>query len=91
MAAAFVMIGKAQLPYDNNNGKKLFEKKCARCHGKDGTRGLFGAKNLQKTIMTDEQYLYVVSNGRKVMPYWKNKLSADEIKQLISYIKTLHK
>ena len=91
LVATTVMVGKAQLPYENNNGKKLFEKKCVRCHGTDGTRGLIGAKNLQKTTLTDEQYLYVVSNGRKVMPSWKNKLSTDEINQIITYIKTLRK
>jgi cytochrome c6 len=72
-------------------GKHLFRKKCAFCHGKSGTKGLFGAKNLQKSILTDQEYFSTISNGKNVMPSWKNKLTEDQINQIIIYIKTLRK
>lgn len=69
------------------DGKILFESKCSRCHGKDGARGLFGAKNLQKSKLTDVEYLKIISDGRYAMPSWKKRLSGEQINQLIHYIK----
>ncbi|MCL9804319.1 cytochrome c [Flavobacterium amniphilum] len=76
---------------DPGNGKKLFESKCARCHGKDGTKGLFGAKNLQKSKLTDAEYTKVITNGIAFMPAWKKRLSGDQITEVIHYIKELKK
>ena len=73
------------------DGKKLFESKCARCHGKDGTKGLFGAKNLQKSKLTDVEYVKIITNGIAFMPSWKKRLSGEQIDQIIEYIKQLKK
>jgi cytochrome c6 len=32
-------------------GKAIFENNCVRCHGNDGAKGAFGAKNLRKSQM----------------------------------------
>lgn len=69
-------------------GKILFEKNCTRCHGKNGAKGFLGAKNLQKSTLSEQQMLNIISNGKRIMPSWKDKLSADEIKIIVSYIKT---
>jgi cytochrome c6 len=69
-------------------GKILFERNCIRCHGKNGAKGFLGAKNLQKSGMEDQQLATIISNGKRIMPSWKDKLSADEIKVIIVYIKT---
>jgi mono/diheme cytochrome c family protein len=71
------------------DGKLLFEGKCARCHGKDGTRGLLGAKNLQTSNLPDAELINVVSKGRRIMPAWRDKLSRQEIQSVVAYIKTL--
>ncbi|TVR78595.1 MAG: cytochrome c [Chitinophagaceae bacterium] len=71
------------------SGKALFEQNCAKCHGLDGTKGKFGAKNLQKSALTDGQYLRIIQKGKGIIPSWEKKLNADQIKDIISYIKTL--
>jgi mono/diheme cytochrome c family protein len=71
--------------------KNLYEKKCARCHGIEGTKTLFGAKNLQKSNMEDDAMIQIIQNGKKIMPAYKTKLSREEIMQVADYIKTLRK
>jgi cytochrome c6 len=69
------------------DGKTIFEKQCARCHGKDGTKGAFGAKNLQKSILEDNAIMLLIQNGKKAMPPFKKKLVSDEIKSVTEYLK----
>ena len=70
-------------------GKALFVKHCIKCHGPDGTKGYWGAKNLRKSKLGDEGLFKTVSNGRWIMPAWKETLSRAEISSVISYVKTL--
>lgn len=70
-------------------GRKIYESKCARCHGRDGTRGLLGARNLQTSKLDDKALYETISEGRRIMPSWKEKLTAEEIHQVIRYIKSL--
>lgn len=70
-------------------GRKIYESKCTRCHGREGTRGLFGAKNLQTSKLDDKTLYETVREGRRIMPSWKEKLTPEEIHQVIRYVKTL--
>lgn len=72
-------------------GKDLFEKKCAKCHGKDGTKGMFGAKNLQLSRINDGDMFHTISNGIRVMPSWKSRLTEGQIRMVMAYIKKLRK
>lgn len=74
-----------------SSGKILFEQNCAKCHGTDGTKGRFGAKNLQTSTLSDEQYFKVIQKGKGIMPSWEKRLTSDRITEIISYIKTLKK
>jgi len=74
---------------DTTSGKKIFETNCVRCHGNDGTKGKWGAKNLKKTILTDTELQGIISNGKRVMPAWKNALTDKEIESVKEYIKIL--
>jgi cytochrome c6 len=73
------------------SGKAIFEDKCAKCHGEDGTKGKWGAKNLQKSRLADEDLLKIVSEGKNFMPSWKKRLSALELKQVTDYVRALRK
>ena len=74
---------------DTTSGKKIFETNCVRCHGNDGTKGKWGAKNLKKTSLSDSELQRIISNGKRVMPAWKNELSDREIESVKEYIKIL--
>jgi cytochrome c6 len=82
------ILQKSNIPV---NGRGLFESKCARCHGKDGTRGLFGAKNLQTSKLTEDERIHIITHGKRIMPSWKNKLSETQIKLVAQYIQTLRR
>ncbi|MCF6407930.1 cytochrome c [Chitinophaga filiformis] len=72
-------------------GQTLYEQHCARCHGADGTRGMFGAKNLQKSLLPDTAIALQIRNGKRIMPPFKKRLTPDQINELTTYIKTLRK
>lgn len=73
------------------NGKTIFEHKCQRCHGSDGTKGLFGAKNLQISRLENTELISIISKGKRGMPRWERKLSSAEIESVTTYIKSLRK
>ncbi|MBA9071935.1 mono/diheme cytochrome c family protein [Flavobacterium gossypii] len=73
------------------SGKNIFEAKCQRCHGNDGTKGLFGAKNLQTSRLENTELTAIISKGRRGMPRWEKKLSQTEIESVAAYIKSLRK
>ena len=73
-------------------GEATFKAKCAGCHGADGkgkeamkTTDL-GAANVQK--MSDADLSGVITTGKGKMPAYKT-LSADQVKDLVSYIRSL--
>lgn len=76
-------------PASAPDGKAIFETKCARCHGNDGTKGLLGARNLQTSQLPDAELLQVVTKGRRIMPAWGNRLSNGELQQVVQYVKQL--
>lgn len=73
----------------STDGKTLFERNCAPCHGPDGARGRFGAANLKKSIMSDSAIIERIENGKRIMPSFRKRLSTDEIRELVAYVKTL--
>lgn len=90
--AITAMIGlQSFLVNQPDKGEALFEKHCTKCHGTDGTLGLFGAKNLKTSTLTDEGIIRQIQNGKGFMPSFRKKLSTGEITQLVVYVKTLRK
>ena len=94
---AIVAMVLAPLAAVAADGAAVYKAKCASCHGPDGKgetfvgkslklRGL-GAADVQK--ITDADLAKVISDGKGKMPAYKGKLTADEIKALVAYIRTL--
>jgi len=78
----------------------LFKAKCAACHGPDGSGGTptgkaMGTPDLRSEDVqkqTDAQLIDSTTNGKgKKMPAYKGKLTDDQIKQLVGYIRELGK
>jgi mono/diheme cytochrome c family protein len=84
-------------------GKTLFEKKCQRCHGKEGAGdGPDADADMPPGDLTDGSragrnpdgvMFYKVWNGRKSpkMPSFKTELSKEEVWTVVTYAKTLRK
>ncbi len=83
---SFLTVRAYVLPQQPSSGKELFEKKCAKCHGKDGTKGAFGAKNLKQSRLDDAAILSIIVEGKKRMPSFKSFTSGQN-NSLVSYIK----
>jgi len=79
------------------DGAAIYKAKCASCHGPDGKGETSVGKSLKLRSLasaevqksSDADLSKVISDGKGKMPAYKGKLSADEIKALVAYIKTL--
>lgn len=90
---------KADSPYHQNSapaevmrktaGSTLFAQKCSSCHGDDGTAGISNASDLQRSVMDSLSMVHTITNGRGVMPAFKEQLTAAEIGELSSYLMIL--
>lgn len=82
-----------------NDGASLFKAKCAACHGADGSGNTtvgksmkirdFHSADVQK--QTDAQLTDMIATGKGAMPAYKGKLTDDQIKQIVGYIRELAK
>lgn len=73
------------------DGEKIFKQYCVACHGLDGTMGAAGAFNLQTSVLSVEERINVITNGRKAMTPFKGLLSDEKIKAVAEYTLTLKK
>jgi mono/diheme cytochrome c family protein len=97
LALAIMAMMLAPLAAIAADGAAVYKAKCASCHGPDGKGETSIGKSMklkslasaevQKT--SDADLTKTISDGKGKMPAYKAKLSADEIKALVSYIRTL--
>ena len=78
-------------------GAAVYKEKCQMCHGPDGTAATPMGKMMKIPSFkspaarkkTEAQYIAITENGMGRMPAYKGKLSAMQIKEVVSYIRTL--
>src|SRR5271167_1000175 len=87
-------------PLRAQDAAALYKSKCAACHGPDGSGNVPTGKALGVTDLTsgdvqkqtDAQLTDSIANGKgKKMPAYKSKLTDDQIKGLVGYIRALAK
>ncbi len=84
---------------DASKGKKIFAHHCAGCHGSQGKGDgylLLGPDpaNLTRPATkkkSDATLLNTIHEGKPNMPSWKNRLSAEESRAVLAYVRTLKK
>ena len=72
----------------------VFQKNCAKCHGKTAEGRHFGGPSLtsEKTAATSSEDLHnIISNGKARMPKYAGKLTPEEIDTLVEQIKAANK
>jgi cytochrome c6 len=71
----------------------LYKSKCQVCHGPDGKGSAagqkMGAKPFSEVKESDKQLVEITKNGKGKMPSYKDKLTDDQINELVNYVKTL--
>jgi mono/diheme cytochrome c family protein len=93
LLCALVATGLAQVP-DNHTAEQagaiLFHENCARCHGTnlEGTKkGPSLSEIRTKAHWTDEKISRRIHNGAFGMPSFRDSLNADQIQQLVAYLR----
>ncbi len=75
--------------------KRIYENECQKCHDQDG-KGTKIGKVLGvpdftdaewQASVTDGQLIKSITNGKKKMPKQEGKLSSEEIKEVVKYIR----
>jgi cytochrome c6 len=101
-ASLVLLVAALMVPatsFAADKGAELFAGKCAMCHGKNADAtgpmakkfGLkpFSSAEVQK--LSDAELTTIIEKGKDKMPAYGSKLSADEIKEVVKYIRTLKK
>ena len=100
VAAICCLVASAVLPaFAQDSGEALYKLKCAMCHGADGTSNTPAGKVFKSASfrdpaivkLTDAEMITVVKTGKNKMPAFGDKLSEDQIKSAVAYIRTLQK
>jgi mono/diheme cytochrome c family protein len=81
----------------NADAASTFKSKCAACHAADGSGSTLGkrlhAPDLRSKEVQGESsadLTKIISGGKNSMPAFGNKLDAQQIQQLVDYIRTFH-
>lgn len=72
----------------------VFQKNCAKCHGKTAEGRHFGGPSLSSdkaATASTEDLRNIISNGKGHMPKYSGKLASEEIDTLVQQIKSLNK
>ena len=89
--AAFAVTASAQSAADN------YKSKCAMCHGPDGSASTPAGKAMKTMPVTapefkaasDADLFAATKNGKGKMPAYAGKLTNPQIKELITYMRSL--
>lgn len=83
---------------DLSDGQKVYDQKCEACHFSTtnakkigpGLGGLMRQRKFKNGMTADEENLRrVIERGGKDMPGFRGSLKANQIRDLIAYVKTL--
>jgi cytochrome c6 len=82
-----------------DDSASTFKAKCAMCHGADGTGNSPTGKAMKVRDLsspdvqsqTDAQLTDILTNGKNKMPAYKGKLTDEQIKGLVAYIRSMAK
>ena len=105
IALALALVAQAPIPSPApvaglRTPQQVWEERCIACHGEDGKAQTKKGRELkakdftrpkwQKDV-TDEAIVSAITNGipKKKMPAFKDKLSAEEIRALVPWLRAL--
>jgi cytochrome c6 len=77
---------------DRSNGRAIYEMHCVGCHGEGGRSidpTVPSFANGDALFMMDSELLDRIRQGNQTMPAFRGLLSDQEIRDVISYLRTL--
>jgi len=99
MASVFLLCGfalaAAQTPGNAGlTGSSVFQKNCAKCHGKTAEGRHFGGPSLvsgKVAAMSAGDVRAIIADGKGHMPKFADKLTSSQIDELVQQIEALNK
>ena len=77
---------------DMQNGREVYEMNCLACHGIDGfavDMTIPSFANGDRMFLMDQEMLQSIRSGKNQMPAFRGLLSDHEIRDVITYLRTL--
>ena len=89
-------VASAQTPPSDTSltENPVFQKDCAKCHGRTAEGRHFGGPSLiseKTTTTTADELRDIIANGKHHMPKYAGKLTPEEINTLVQQIKAPNK
>ncbi len=85
LAAAACFGLSSQAAMAEVDAEHIFKKKCSMCHKIDKKKVGPAFKDMNKNAAALKA---TITNGRKMMPKWKGKLSEEEIDAMVAFIQS---
>lgn len=95
--AVFLLAASVAAPaFAQSGGADIYKTKCAMCHGADGL-GTTPAGKMMKAVSfkdpavvkaSDSELIAAVTHGKNKMPAYQGKLTGEQIKSVVSYLRT---
>lgn len=97
MLAVALALGASTCAFAQDDAAAIYKSKCQVCHGEDGKGDTPVAKKLgvkdfhdpEVAKQSDAQLFDLVKKGKDKMPAYDGKLTDDQIKQLVKFIRSL--
>src|SRR5215831_7097605 len=98
-AAVAMGLSLLTLPALAQDAAATYKAKCAMCHGADGKgdapagrkTGVHSFTSYEVKKQSDADLSQIISKGKNKMPAFESKLKAEEINELVSYVRKLGK
>ena len=77
---------------DMQKGREVYEMHCVACHGMDGyavDMTIPSFANGDRMFLMDQEMLQSIRTGKNLMPAFRGLLSDQEIRDVITYLRTL--
>ncbi len=92
LSAACAPQPTKEVPQEFKKGQEYFHRVCSNCHGSDASGGLTKAPGLIDTDyiekeFSDDDFRETILNGADKMPPQKNNVKAEEITEIIKYLR----
>ena len=99
LAVLFFAAIVAAPAFSQSGGADIYKSKCLMCHGADGSGSTAAGKALKAASFkdpaiikaSDEDLITAVTKGKGKMPPNQGKLTAAQIKTVITYVRSLQK
>lgn len=96
---SLLTLAGSALSFAQSPGADTYKAKCQMCHGADGSANTPAGKSMKALpfstpeliAQTDAQLIADTKNGKGKMPAYSGKLTDAQIKDVVSYIRTLQK